>query len=49
MTCQAELHEMVVGWFSLTLGSVLSAALATWIVNGGYTSLYFQVPQGNHS
>lgn len=36
-----ELHEMVVGLFSLTLGSVLSAALATWVTNGGYTSLYF--------
>ena len=65
-----EIHEMVVGWFSLTLGSVLSAGsdfsrkiskiyenlnstliiysclitgLATWIFNGGYTSLYFEV------
>merc|ERR1712038_98493 len=37
-----EIHEMVVGWFSLTLGSVLSAGLATWIFNGGYTSLYFE-------
>jgi len=37
-----EIHEMVVGWFSLTLGSVLSAGLATWILNGGYTSLYFE-------
>merc|ERR1712012_1353937 len=37
-----EIHEIVVGWFSLTLGSVLSAGLATWIFNGGYTSLYFE-------
>lgn len=29
------------GWFSVTLGSALSAALATWVVNGGYTSLYY--------
>ena len=32
---------MLVGWFSVTLGSALSAALATWVVNGGYTSLYY--------
>ena len=32
---------MIVGWFSLTIGSVLSAALATWVMNGGYTSLYY--------
>merc|ERR1711909_58235 len=34
-------HELIVGWFSLTIGSVLSAALATWVINGGYTSLYY--------
>ena len=43
---QDELHEMAVGVFSLTLGSVLSAALATWVTNGGYTSLYFDL--GRH-
>ena len=32
---------MLVGWFSVTLGSALSAALATWVINGGYTSLYY--------
>ena len=36
-----EIHEILVGWFSVTLGSALSAALATWVVNGGYTSLYY--------
>jgi len=40
-----ELHEVVVGWFSLTLGSALSAGLATWVSNGGYTSLYYQPGQ----
>merc|ERR1711970_1147593 len=36
-----EIHEIIVGWFSLTIGSVLSAGLATWVINGGYTSLYY--------
>ena len=35
----------MVGWFSLTLGSALSAGLATWVSNGGYTSLYYQPGQ----
>ena len=43
---QEEIHEMIVGWFSLTIGSALSAALATWVMNGGYTSLYYDI--GRH-
>ena len=35
----------MVGWFSLTLGSALSAGLAAWVSNGGYTSLYYQPGQ----
>jgi len=41
LSSKEELHELIVGWFSLTIGSVLSAALATWVINGGYTSLYY--------
>ena len=41
LSSKEELHEIIVGWFSVTLGSALSAALATWVVNGGYTSLYY--------
>jgi len=37
-----EIHEIIVGWFSLTIGSVLSAALATWVINGGYTTIYYE-------
>lgn len=37
-----EIHEILVGWFSLTLGSVLSSFLSTWVINGGYTSIYFK-------
>ena len=41
LSSKEEIHEILVGWFSVTLGSALSAALATWVVNGGYTSLYY--------
>ena len=46
LSSKEELHEMLVGWFSVTLGSALSAALATWVINGGYTSLYY--PPGQY-
>ena len=32
---------MVIGLFSLTIGNVLSAAVACWILNGGYTTMYY--------
>jgi hypothetical protein len=41
VTVQEEIHEIIVGLFSLTIGSALSAALATWVMNGGYTSIYY--------
>ena len=41
LSSKEEIHEILVGWFSVTLGSALSAALATWVVNGGATSLYY--------
>jgi len=37
-----EIHEILVGLFSLTIGSILSACLATWVINGGYTSIYYE-------
>jgi len=42
LSVKDEIHEIAVGTFSLTLGSFISAVLATWVVNGGYTSLYFE-------
>ena len=45
LSSKEEIHEVLVGWFSVTLGSALSAALATWVVNGGYTSLYYSPGQ----
>ena len=36
-----EIHEMVVGWFSLSIGSLISSALACWVMNGGWSTLYF--------
>ena len=45
LSSKEEIHEVLVGWFSVTLGSALSAALATWVINGGYTSLYYSPGQ----
>ena len=42
LSIQEEIHEILVGWFSLTIGSALSAALATWVMNDGYTSIYYE-------
>jgi len=38
-----ELHEIKVGSISLFLGNTLSAALVAWIMNDGYTSVYYNV------
>jgi len=42
LSSKEEIHEIIVGWFSLTIGSVLSACLATWVINGGYTTIYYE-------
>ena len=36
---------MVVGAFSLALGSLLSSAIACWILNDGYSKVYFDVAE----
>ena len=36
-----KIHEIVIGLFSLTIGNFLSAALACWIQNGGYSTMYY--------
>ena len=36
-----ELHEMVVGAFSLAIGSFISASMACWVMNDGYSKIYF--------
>merc|ERR1719315_87799 len=36
-----EIHEILVGGFSLGIGSLISAGLACWVSNGGYTTIYF--------
>merc|ERR1719187_1943463 len=41
LSSKEEIHEILVGWFSVTLGSALSAALASWVINGGHTTLYY--------
>jgi lathosterol oxidase len=36
-----ERHEIIVGAFSVTVGAIVSATLACWVINDGYTTLYF--------
>merc|ERR1712241_763033 len=36
-----EIHEIAVGAFSLALGSFISAAMACWVLNDGYSKIYF--------
>jgi hypothetical protein len=38
---EVEFHEIVVGAFSLALGSFLSATMACWVMNDGYSTIYF--------
>jgi hypothetical protein len=33
---------MVVGAFSLALGSFISSAIACWVMNDGYNKIYFE-------
>ena len=42
---ELELHEMVVGAFSLTIGSFISSAMACWVMNDGYSTIYFDPAQ----
>ena len=37
----SQIHEIVIGLFSLTIGNFLSAVVACWILNGGYTTMYY--------
>lgn len=41
LTPELELHEIIVGAFSLTIGSVLSSLLACWVLNDGWCTIYF--------
>jgi len=36
-----EIHEICVGAFSLTIGSFISSAMACWVMNDGWTKIYF--------
>lgn len=38
-----ELHEITVGFFSLNIGAFISACLACWVMNDGYSKLYFNI------
>jgi len=41
LTPELELHEIVVGAFSLTIGTVYSALMACWVINDGWSTVYF--------
>lgn len=38
---ELEIHEMIVGAFSLAIGSFISASIACWVMNDGYSKIYF--------
>ena len=40
---ELERHEILVGSFSLFIGSALSAALAAYVINGGPSTVYYNV------
>ncbi|XP_057663211.1 uncharacterized protein LOC130898155 [Diorhabda carinulata] len=40
---ELERHEIILGTFSLTLNMTVSAILATYIANGGYCTVYYQI------
>ena len=45
LTRSNELHEMVVGTINMILASTMSGFLACWVVNGNYSTVYFQVDE----
>ena len=34
-------HEIVVGWFALNMGSFISTAMACWVKNDGWSTVYY--------
>ena len=45
LTRSNELHEMVVGTINMTLASSMSGFLACWVINGNYSTVYFQLDE----
>lgn len=43
MSPELERHEILLGSFSLLLGSTMSAIIACYIMNGGWTTIYYNV------
>lgn len=43
MPPELERHEILLGSFSLLLGSTVSAMLACYVMNGGYSTIYYDV------
>ena len=45
LSAELERHEIVVGAFSLTIGSFISACMACWVVNDGWSTIYYNVAE----
>ena len=37
---QLEFHEIILGFFSLNIGTLISTFLACWVINGGWSMVY---------
>eukprot|EP00095_Tigriopus_kingsejongensis_P003903 maker-scaffold1846_size26495-snap-gene-0.4 protein:Tk03903 transcript:maker-scaffold1846_size26495-snap-gene-0.4-mRNA-1 annotation:"c-5 sterol desaturase erg31-like" len=43
LSTRLELHEILVGVFSLTIGAFISSCIACWVMNDGFSMIYFGV------
>lgn len=43
LTPENERHEILMGGTNMIIGAILSGVVATWIINGGYCTLYFNI------
>ena len=41
LSTSVHLHEIVVGWFALNMGSFISTCMACWVVNDGWSMVYY--------
>lgn len=45
LTPENERHEILLGSFNMLLGSMASGVIACYVLNGGYTTLYYDVSE----
>ena len=41
LSTQLLIHEIVVGFFALNMGSFISTGMACWVKNGGWSMVYY--------